>query len=84
MSKNAIQVMWHWYKSIYKTDEQVKEEFLIEKDVETNLTVAYKTGFTIDADAVEGSKLLPSQDVLHRIYSHNNYSTCAKCKYHFY
>ena len=63
MSKNAIPVGNVAYELVqdpsYKTDEQVKEEFLIEKDVETNLTVAdYKTGFTIEADAVEGSKLI--------------------------
>ena len=44
----------------YKTDEQVKEEyFKEEKDVKTNLTISdYKTGFIIEVEAIEGSKII--------------------------
>ena len=63
ISKNAVPVGNVSYELVYgpeyKTDEQVKEEYFMEKEDKDELTITdYKTAFTLEADAVEGSKVI--------------------------
>lgn len=63
VSKNAVPIGNVSYELVYdpsyKTDEQAKEEYLMEKEDTVDLTTAdYKTGFILEAEAIEGSKVI--------------------------